>query len=420
MNAKSANKIATKPNQACHSPASEPSCWSPDTTEAAELYLSTEPLAFCEHTKTFFTRNKDSVYWHQITENKLMRTVAAYLSKEATKHNPQHLRKVKTETYLKATIRHLRLTATYWNPVVQDGLILVKNGVMDLTSSKPVFRQHDLTVHALGGLDLDYSADAKCPDFLAFLDSGLAAADIDLLQQYCGGLLLGRNRYQAILLLTGTSGAGKGTLVDILSRLVGRGNVGELRTNKLEERFEISSFAGRKLLVAPETPRDIFSDKGCRQLKALVGGDWMNPEAKHKQERDEIKGDFHVILHTNSIQQQPWNPDLAAFQRRLLIVTYDKPAPSTLIPDLAETLWAKESSGIFNWGVEGVVKLQRDNRFTLTNEQQQRFELVMSSKQRAPNDKPSHTLPKITILRTAFRWVQQFWTRLTKQPTNKS
>jgi putative DNA primase/helicase len=232
-------------------------------------------------------------------------------------------------------------------------------------------------VHSLAGLDLEYSPEAACPDFLAFLESGLAEADIELLQRYCGGLLLGRNRYQVILLLLGTSGAGKGTLVELMSRLVGRVNTAELRANKLEERFEISSFAGKKLLIGPEVPHDIFSDRGCGQLKALVGGDLMNPEVKRKQERAGVKGDFHVILHTNSIQQQPWNADLAAFQRRLLVVTYNKPAPTTSIPDLADTLWTKEAPGILNWAVEGAVKLKQDG-FVLTPEQKQRIELIVS------------------------------------------
>jgi P4 family phage/plasmid primase-like protien len=387
----------------------EPSQWPPDSVDAAELYVAAEPLAYCEKTKKFFTRDKNSVYWQPISENKLMRAVSMCLRVEAANHTHPRLHKLKNEAYLKAVVRNLKITAGYWNPVEQDGLIPVKNGIVDLTGNEPVFRPHDPTVQSLAGLDLEYSPEAAYPDFLAFLKSGLAEADIELLQRYCGGLLLGRNRYQVILLLLGTSGAGKGTLVELMSRLVGRVNTAELRANKLEERFEISSFAGKKLLIGPEVPRDIFSDRGCGQLKALVGGDLMNPEVKRKQERAGVKGDFHVILHTNSIQQQSWNADLAAFQRRLMVVNYDKPAPTTSIPDLAAALWAEESSGILNWAVEGAVKLKQDG-FVLTPEQKQRIELIVSHQPVPTLD--SSPPPTLSRFQQFVAAVRAWWNRV--------
>ncbi len=84
---------------------------------------------------------------------------------------------------------------------------------------------------SLNFIPISYNPEAVCPRFLSqLLTPAMSPMDIELLQLYAGQILLGTNVSQTILLLTGTAGGGKSTLVNILEGLVGRWNCTELRT----------------------------------------------------------------------------------------------------------------------------------------------------------------------------------------------
>jgi phage/plasmid-associated DNA primase len=81
--------------------------------------------------------------------------------------------------------------------------------------------------------------------------------DIALIQRWAGLALLGVNLSQKILLLTGTPGGGKSTLVSVLTGIIGKGNVGMLRTELLGDRFEIGRLSGKTLHYGPDVPWDL-------------------------------------------------------------------------------------------------------------------------------------------------------------------
>ena len=120
----------------------------------------------------------------------------------------------------------------------QAEFIPVSNGMLRLSDRallpfSPSYRcRHKLAVA--------YDEKAYCPRFLdILLKPALDAGDIFLIQRYFGLALLGVNLSQKILLLTGTAGGGKSTLVSVLTGIIGNENVGQLRTDQLGERFEI-------------------------------------------------------------------------------------------------------------------------------------------------------------------------------------
>src|SRR5262245_59732570 len=65
-----------------------------------------------------------------------------------------------------------------------------------------------------------------CPRFKnELLATALDPDDIGLLQRWGGSLLLGRNRAQKIMLIVGTAGGGKSTLLEMIEAIVGPANV---------------------------------------------------------------------------------------------------------------------------------------------------------------------------------------------------
>ena len=181
------------------------------------------------------------------------------------------------------------------------GMVHVRNGVVDLGGGKPNLMVHDAKYpfHASSGIAFD--AKAAYPKFMEqLLEPALDKADIQLLQKYCGSMLLGPNTCHGLMAIRGTAGGGKSTLVSIVEKIIGENNVAHLRTAHLGGRFETSAFLGKRLLVGKDVPSDTLAVSGARMLKSLVGGDLMQAEIKFSPDKQPVRGDFHVIIVSNN------------------------------------------------------------------------------------------------------------------------
>ena len=105
-------------------------------------------------------------------------------------------------------------------------------------------------------------------------------SDIESLQYYFGQCLLGVNLSQMFLMLTGTPGAGKSTLVNVIEGVVNRNNCTELRLEQMAGRFEMNRLRDKTLLSARDVKSHFLNSSGAFKLKALVGGDTLSAEAK--------------------------------------------------------------------------------------------------------------------------------------------
>lgn len=262
------------------------------------------------------------------------------------------------------------------------GLIHVRNGVVVLGEGKSKLLAHDAKFPFHHSGDITYSEKATCPKFLKeFLGSALDREDIDLLQKYCGSMLLGPNSCHGIVVIRGTPGGGKSTLVSIIEKIIGENNVAHLRTSHLSGRFETSAFLGKRLLVGKDVPGDTLAVNGARMLKSLVGGDLMQAEIKYNPDKQSIRGDFHVMIVSNNKLRIALDGDEEAWRRRLLVIDFKNPKPAKPIPNFAEKLLAKEASGILNWLIEGAkvyrAEMEKHGKLNLTKEQEKRLQTLL-------------------------------------------
>ena len=126
--------------------------------------------------------------------------------------------------------------------------------------------------HFRNKIAVDYLPGAKCPLYEnTLLGNSLEYDDIGLLQRWCGLALVGRNIAQGIIILSGTAGAGKGTFIRVLKGIIGETNIGSLRTDQLNQRFEIGRLIDRKLLYGADVPdRTTMTPKrSCSQLISI-------------------------------------------------------------------------------------------------------------------------------------------------------
>jgi P4 family phage/plasmid primase-like protien len=262
------------------------------------------------------------------------------------------------------------------------GLVHVSNGVVDLGGNKPKFLPHDAKYPFCASSGIKFDAKAACPKFMGrLLRAALAPADIGLVQKYCGSMLLGPNSCHGIMIIRGTPSGGKSTLVSIVEKIIGENSVAYLRTSHLEGRFETSAFLGKRLLVGKDVPGDTLAVSGARMLKSLVGNDLMQAEIKYNPTRQQVRGDFHIIIVSNNNLRIALDGDRDAWGRRLLVVDFKNSKPAKPIPNLAERLVAEESSGILNWLIEGALtyrnEMNQNGHLRLADEQQGRVATLL-------------------------------------------
>src|SRR6185369_15449487 len=281
----------------------------------------------------------------------------------------QHRNAAKARGIFDKARGYLHQTSDYFSTNLTDYLPCA-NGMLNLKTRQlepfnPNFRRRNK-------LGVPYDPSAKCDQL--FLDTlvrqSLEPDDQDLLRRYSGTVLIGRNISQVVGMAIGTAGGGKGAFVGVLCGIIGKGNVGMLRTSCLGERFEIGRYNGRTLLLGPDVKQDFLSGVSATYVKALVGGDNLTLEFKGSNSKKNIEGEFNVFVTCNSRLKVRIEGDSDAWRRRLRIFDYHKPKPKKPIPDLDSLILATEGPGVLNWMLEGFYR-ERESGFGLVLNQRQ-------------------------------------------------
>jgi P4 family phage/plasmid primase-like protien len=263
-----------------------------------------------------------------------------------------------------------------------EPIIHVGNGVLHLNEDPPALHPFSPDYFSRNRSEIAYDPAATCPRFLnELLRPALPTDDIALLQRYAGMCLLGGNPAHRFLVLRGTAGGGKSTLVDIIETIIGTHNVTELRIQQLTERFEIAGFLGKTLLCGKDVSGDFLDNRSAHVLKPLTGGDRLSAEQKNVKQRFEVVGNFAVLITTNTRLHVRLDQDTEAWRRRMLIIDFNQPLPVKPIPNFARELVRTEGSGILNWCVAGAVRLLAElrefGRVQLTDTQKKRVDALL-------------------------------------------
>ena len=260
-------------------------------------------------------------------------------------------------------------------------LIHTKNGMLLPNSGDPILMPFWKESYSRNLCPVEYVPAALCPKFKQFLEAVLDQSDIDLLQRMFGYALSPGNDMFKIFLLTGVARSGKSTLLAVLEKLVGPDNVGQLRTENLNGRFEAAGFCNKRLLTGPDVPRDFLQAKAVGTLKSLVGGDRTDAEFKNRNERVGVTGNFNVVVTSNHRLVLLHSEDPGAWASRLISIEFTRPVPGKAIRNYADILFKEEGAGILNWAIAGLVKGFREKLqygdFVLTPAQQARIDNVV-------------------------------------------
>lgn len=230
-------------------------------------------------------------------------------------------------------------------------MVAVKQGQIHKMRFSPTFKSRNQS-------PIIFDPRAECPRFLnELIIPAVHPEDVAIIQKMLGQVLLGKNPSQRFLLVTGLGGRGKTQLIEIFRMIAGVHNCYQLRTQYLGDRFELFRCLGKTLLTGVDVKPDFMQQKGADTIKALVGGDSLSPEGKGSNGDFTMKGDFNVVIGSNSRLKVKLAGDVDAWRRRMLIVKYENPPPKKKIPYFAELLIKQEGSGILNWAIRGLIDL---------------------------------------------------------------
>lgn len=318
----------------------------------------------------FFLYNRETGIWEEISDNKLSERIAALIIERK-----QEFAEKLSSYFLRGTLGRLKgmVEQKTFFTRSENYFIHCKNGILIYENGKWLLKPFDASYHSRNQNSIQYDPKAHCDNFLNnLLRTAMTEDDIKILQLYVGQCLLGNNLSQTFLLLLGTPGGGKSTLVNVIEMLIGRWNCTELRTEHLNGRFEIGRARGKTLLTAKDVPSNFLQLAGAKKLKAITGDDTMTLEQKCKNTVSEITGCLNVIIVSNARLQLHFDGDEEAWRRRLLLISYERPATTEKIVNFDKKLIQEEGSGILNWALEGAANLLAHGEKIYRSEEQKR------------------------------------------------
>jgi putative DNA primase/helicase len=359
---------------------------SPNDAYWAGLYAEENRILWEPKEKRFYEYSRENGLWKIVSEESLQTAIAKRLL-NASRDNQDFraLERHRSSHRLRAIVTQLKgqtekpdafANAPRVIHVANGVLVPDEHGRCELKSFSPDF-------YSRNQCPIKYDPYATCQRFLSELLRPPLVDKYDerVVQKYFGLCLLGHNPIQRMLILEGASGSGKGTLVKVAAGLAGEWNVVEMRTKHLEERFEIARYIGRTILSGSDVPSDFLSNRSASRLKALVGGDLLDAEIKGGRDPVRIKGEFPILITSNTSLHVCLQGDEDAFRRRLLIVKF-RESEAKKIPDFEKVLLEEEGPGILNWVLEGLRLLYKDIEETgnvvLTGGQQGRIDQLLS------------------------------------------
>ncbi len=245
---------------------------------------------------------------------------------------------------------------------VEDYLLNVKNGTLDLTSDKPVFMKHSPDMLLSKICNVNYDPTASCKEWKKFLNEIMQndAGKIRYLQKIAGLSLTGNTVEETCFILFGsTTRNGKSTFCETLIYLLGdyaltmkpESLAVKQNLDSRQASGDIARLAGCRFCNASEPPKRMLFDTAL--LKSLLGRDSITARHLHQREFSFVPK-FKLVINTNYL---PTITDDTVFgSGRINVISFDRHfEPQEQDKHLKDKLKQEsELSGILNWCIKGL------------------------------------------------------------------
>jgi P4 family phage/plasmid primase-like protien len=346
--------------------------------------FATEHLLLYEPTEgRFYGYDHQRGIWLPFSEHRIKAMLADDMKVYSDSQNNESIVFASNNSFLSHVIAFLKGQTERHDAFERTGLVIhVGNGMLHIDTDPPELREFSPSYYSRNQSPIPFVRDAECPRFEIELLAALSPDDQNLLQRYCGSLLLGKNRAQRILVLSGPGGTGKSTILEVVEKILGIENVTELRTECLGDRFETGRYIGKSMLTGKDVPTEFLMRKSAPTLKKLVGNDFLTAELKNNNHPFELRGQFNVAITCNKRLRVRLESDVDAWRRRLLPMEALSAVPAKRISEFGDLLIREEGPGILNWMIKGAIQHSRELRergdFTLTDNQKALIDVILA------------------------------------------
>ncbi|HEX7038705.1 MAG TPA: phage/plasmid primase, P4 family, partial [Trueperaceae bacterium] len=158
-----------------------------------------------------------------------------------------------------------------------------RNGLLEWRTGQ--LHPHSPDVPSTVQLPVDYEPEAQCPAFEKFVAEVVPADMVDTIWELIGYLMYSGNPLHKAVMLTGTGRNGKGTLLRVVTALLGRHNITSVSLHDLvNTRFSTASLFGKLANIAGDIDAGYLEHTAT--FKAITGGDQISAEHKGRDRFD--------------------------------------------------------------------------------------------------------------------------------------
>lgn len=226
------------------------------------------------------------------------------------------------------------------------------------------------TWKAYGTYDPTIRSLNQTPMFKKFLMDSYPPKSIPTLLDYMGYALFPSFPRQKIMVIVGPPRMGKGTIANMMERILNDG-FGRISLMKLlipDNKFSLQGIEGKRLLVDTEIKREFKKNADFDVVNSLFGGDPLPLERKYHAEITYIAKSAGLLIGNLPL----FRVDNSAFLSRLIIITTREKRDFREVPNMADIIFNAEGDRIVSLLLNRLKSLiQRDFKFSneLTNDE---------------------------------------------------
>lgn len=244
-------------------------------------------------------------------------------------------------------------------------IINLQNSTFEINAGITSSRTFDPADFLTYQLNFSYDPNATAPKFFEYLNYVLPDQSCQqVIAEYLGYIFIRHGakilKEEMVLFLYGTGQNGKSVLFELITMLLGKDNVSNYELSELtDDTGYYRAMIGDKLL---NYGSDINTKLKHATFKKLVSGESLIVRLPH-QKPMELDQYAKLIFNCNTLPKDTEQTD--GFFRRFLIIPFEVKIPDEKKNTSLHSEIAKdELAGIFNWILQGLERLLKNQKFT--------------------------------------------------------
>ena len=245
----------------------------------------------------------------------------------------------------------------------------VKNGMLDPENPSSGLLPHSPDIFSINQQKYDYNPEAKCPKFMAYLETVQPDEEARRhLAMLMGLALVPDTRYNVFFILYGEGGTGKSVFLHVLEHLVGIENTCSLALTQFANKFAMGELTDNLLNILSDLPTDDGHGNTLAHvegmLKMVTGGESLRVEYKGIQDTYKSPAKARLVMGTNSLPRFADTSSGVWDRARLIPFNVRVRGETSDNPHLKDELVAEELSGILNFALAGLKELRNIKQST--------------------------------------------------------